>query len=147
MENRYHQTLTATDVNAVPTSRTINGKSLSSNITLTAADVNALPASTTIPSKLSDLTNDAGYITSSDLTDEVSQENKPVTANAVYEYVAQIEKVIASALNDLNTRLSNISTTYSDKEVVIAASLNDINARLKVLEDNAALSENEEINQ
>lgn len=114
-------TLTAADVNAVPTSRTINGKSLSSNITLTAADVNALPASTTIPSKLSDLTNDAGYITSSDLADEVSQEDKPVTASAVYEYVTQIEKVIASALNDINTRL-------------------------KALEDNAALFENGENN-
>lgn len=112
---------TASEVGAVPTSRTINGKSLSSNITLTAADVNALPASTTIPSKLSDLTNDAGYITSSDLVDEVSQENKPVTANAVYEYVTQIEKVIASALNDINTRL-------------------------KALEDNVALFEDEENN-
>ena len=35
-------TLTAADVGAVPTSRTINGKALSSNITLTAADVGAL---------------------------------------------------------------------------------------------------------
>lgn len=119
-------TLTAADVNAVPTSRTINGKSLSSNITLTATDVNALPAST----KLSDLTNDAGFITSSDLADEVSQEDKPITANAVYEYITELEKVIASALNDLNTRLS----TYSDKELVIAASLNDLNSRLKTLE-------------
>ena len=112
---------TASEVGAVPTSRTINGKSLSSNITLTASDVNALPANTVIPSKLSDLTNDAGFVTSSDLADEVSQENKPVTANAVYEYVTQIEKVIASALNDLNSRL-------------------------KALEDNAALFEDEENN-
>lgn len=121
-------TLTATDVNAVPTSRTINGKSLSSNITLTAADINALPASTTIPSKLSDLTNDAGYITSSDLTDEVSQEDKPVTANAVYEYITEDEKVIASALNDLNERIGDVETTVSDNEVVTAAALNDLNS-------------------
>lgn len=33
----------------VPTSRTVNGKALSSNISLTAADVGALPSSTTIP--------------------------------------------------------------------------------------------------
>lgn len=33
----------------IPTSRTINGKALSSNITLTAADVGALPATTTVP--------------------------------------------------------------------------------------------------
>jgi hypothetical protein len=49
-------------------------------------------------------------------------------------------------LNDLNARLSNISTTYSDKELVIAASLNDLNSRLKALEDNAALFENGENN-
>lgn len=41
---------TATDVGAVPTSRTVNGKALSSNISLTASDVGALPDSTTIGS-------------------------------------------------------------------------------------------------
>lgn len=34
----------------VPTTRTVNGKALSSNITLSASDVGALPSSTTIPS-------------------------------------------------------------------------------------------------
>lgn len=38
-------TLSASDVSAVPTSRTINGKALSSNITLSASDVSAAPAS------------------------------------------------------------------------------------------------------
>jgi hypothetical protein len=33
----------------VPTSRTVNGKALTSNITLTASDVSALPDSTIIP--------------------------------------------------------------------------------------------------
>lgn len=39
----------------VPTSRTVNGKALSANITLTASDVGALPSSTTIPSVPSDI--------------------------------------------------------------------------------------------
>lgn len=39
---------TAADVGAVPTSRTVNGKALSSDISLTASDVGALPDSTTI---------------------------------------------------------------------------------------------------
>lgn len=56
--------LGASDVGAVPTIRTVNGKALSSNITLSASDVGALPSSTSIPSKTSDLTNDSGYITS-----------------------------------------------------------------------------------
>ncbi len=38
-------TLSASDVSAVPTSRTVNGRSLSSNITLTASDVNAVTTS------------------------------------------------------------------------------------------------------
>ena len=41
-------TLTASDVSAVPTTRTVNNKALSSNITLTAADVGAVPTSRTI---------------------------------------------------------------------------------------------------
>lgn len=47
----------------VPSTRTVNGKALSSNITLSASDVNALPSSTSIPSKTSDLTNDSDFIT------------------------------------------------------------------------------------
>lgn len=56
--------LTASDVGAVPTTRTVNGKALSSNITLSASDVGALPSTTSIPSKTSDLTNDSNFITS-----------------------------------------------------------------------------------
>ena len=41
-------TYTASEVGAVPTTRTVNGKALSSNITLSASDVSALPASTSI---------------------------------------------------------------------------------------------------
>lgn len=52
------------DTSRVPTSRTINGKALTSNISLTASDVGALSSSTSIPSKTSDLTNDSGFITS-----------------------------------------------------------------------------------
>ena len=41
--------LTAADVGAVPTTRTVNGKALSADITLTASDVGALPSTTKIP--------------------------------------------------------------------------------------------------
>lgn len=41
---------TAADVGAVPTTRTVNGKALSADITLSASDVSALPSSTVIPS-------------------------------------------------------------------------------------------------
>ena len=45
----------------VPTSRTINGKPLSANVTLSASDVSALPSSTTIPTALADLTDDSTH--------------------------------------------------------------------------------------
>lgn len=44
-------TLTYVDVGAVPTSRTVNGRALSSNIYLTAADVGAVPTSRMVNSK------------------------------------------------------------------------------------------------
>lgn len=41
-------TYTASEVGAVPTTRTVNGKTLSGNITLSATDVGALPNTTTL---------------------------------------------------------------------------------------------------
>lgn len=51
---------------AVPNTRTVNGKALSSNITLNASDVNALPSSTTIPTSLSQLGDDSTHRTVTD---------------------------------------------------------------------------------
>ena len=44
-------TLAAGDVGAVPTSRTVNGKALSANVTLAASDVGAVPTSRTVNGK------------------------------------------------------------------------------------------------
>lgn len=41
-------TVTASDVGAVPTTTTVNGHALSSNVTVTAADVGAVPTTTTV---------------------------------------------------------------------------------------------------
>ncbi len=54
-------TYTASDVGAVPTTRTVNGKALSGNITLSASDVKALPDTTTIPTTLAGLTEDTTH--------------------------------------------------------------------------------------
>lgn len=54
-------TYTATEVGAVPTTRTVNGKALSGNITLSASDVKALPDTTTIPTALASLTEDSTH--------------------------------------------------------------------------------------
>ena len=60
--------ITINDVGSslVPVTRKVNNKSLDSDITLTASDVKALPDTTVIPTKTSQLTNDSGFITSSD---------------------------------------------------------------------------------
>lgn len=52
---------TASEVGAVPVTRKVNGKALSSDITLGASDVGALPSNTSIPSKVSDLANDSDF--------------------------------------------------------------------------------------
>ena len=49
----------------VLSSRTINGKALSSDITLSASDVGALPSSTSIPSATSDLSNNSYFVADS----------------------------------------------------------------------------------
>lgn len=91
LDDTYTIPQTYSDVGAVPTSRTVNGKSLNNNITLSASDVGALPTTThipsdqvnsdwnaatgvssilnkpAIPSNTSDLVNDSGFITSSSI--------------------------------------------------------------------------------
>lgn len=54
-------TYTASDVGAVPTTRTVNGKALSEDITLSATDVKALPDTTTIPTALAGLAEDTTH--------------------------------------------------------------------------------------
>lgn len=54
-------TYTASEVGAVPTTRTVNGKALSGNITLSATDVKALPDTTTIPTTLAGLAEDTTH--------------------------------------------------------------------------------------
>ena len=57
------------DSSKVPTTRKVNNKALSADITLDAEDVGALPDDTSIPTKTSDLTNDSGFITGYTETD------------------------------------------------------------------------------
>ena len=59
-------TINDVDSSFVPITRKVNNKQLNTDITLTASDVGALPDTTVIPTKTSQLTNDNGFITSSD---------------------------------------------------------------------------------
>ena len=86
------------DTSRVPTTRKVNGKALSSDITLTASDVSALPSSTSIPSKTSDLTNDSGFIagiTSTDITNALGY----TPASAVIEETISSSGAATQALD------------------------------------------------
>lgn len=68
---------------AVPNTRKVNNKALSSDITLSASDVGALPDTTVIPTKVSDLTNDSGFTTNTGTVTSVSVKMNGVTKGTV----------------------------------------------------------------
>lgn len=88
-------TLTYSDVSAVPATRTVNGKALSSDITLTYSDVSAVPTTRTINSKAlsSDIT-----LTASDLGITITSLGGVPTTRTVNGYALS----------------SNITLTYTD---------------------------------
>lgn len=127
----------------VPTSRTINNKALTSNISLTASDVGALPDSTTIgnatltiqkngttidtftanatsdktvnvtvPTDTNDLSNGAGYITNSALSNYVTL-NTLQTLSSGKKIFAN-DAVMAGNQTALLATISNKNTTTSD---------------------------------
>lgn len=104
---------TASEVGAVPTSRTVNGKALSSNITLTASDVSALPSSTSIPSKVSDLTNDAGYITGYTETDPTVPSWAKASSKPSYT-ASEVGAVPTTRTVNSKALSANITLTASD---------------------------------
>lgn len=114
---------TAGEVGAVPTTRKVNGKALSSDITLSASDVSALPSSTSIPSKTSDLTNDSGFITGYTETDPTvpswaKQSSKPSYTAAEVGAVPTTRKVNGKALSsDITLSASDVSALPSSTSI------------------------------
>ena len=82
---------------AVPNTRKVNNKALSSDITLSASDVGALPDTTVIPTKVSDLTNDSGFTTNTGT----------VTSVAVKMNGSEKGKVTSSGTIDLGTVITS----------------------------------------
>lgn len=79
----------------VPTSRTINGKALSGNITLSAGDVGALPSSTHIPSV-------AGLATETYVNQQIANALDFITE-------AEIDDICTSTLDVDNTLVDDIT--------------------------------------
>lgn len=168
---------TAAEVGAVPTTRKVNGKALSSDITLSASDVSALPSSTviptvndatltiqqngstvqtftanassnktaniTVPTKVSDLTNDSGYITGYTETDpaflasaahsitstDISNWNNKSDFSGSYDDLTD-KPSIPSALSDLTNDLdvsdfpndAGYLTSFTETDPIFTAS-------------------------
>lgn len=109
---------TAVDLSGyVPTSRTVNGKALSSNITLSASDVSALPNSTVIPTKTSDLTNDSGFSSVSVIARGSAGANiADITIDGVTKKIYSPEEVFLATYG--TTTSAQIETAYQNGLVV-----------------------------
>lgn len=120
----------------VPTTRTVNGKALSSDITLSASDINALPSSTTIPTKVSDLTNDSGFISSVAWNDISSKPNvftpdshnqASNTINALTGYSKPNTTSALSTSDTLNDALGKLEKALDGKQATITTmTANDV---------------------
>ena len=116
-------TPTASDVGAVPTTRTVNSKPLSSNITLTADDVNAAspPSSTTVTLTTSGWSSNTQTVTVSGVSaDETAQLIMPVPALASQTayYEAGI-LVTGQAANSLTFTCSTVPSSNLTVYVVM----------------------------
>lgn len=90
------------DANAVPNTRTVNGKQLNADITLSAADVGALPSDTVIPSVPDNIVK---YTTIGNV-----EATTPLDADSLQGHAADYFATAAS-LTSVN---SNISTMQND---------------------------------
>lgn len=120
----------------VATTRKINGKALSSDITLSASDVSALPSSTIIPTKVSDLTNDSGFISSVAWDDISSKPNvftpdshnqASNTINALTGYSKPNATSALSTSDTLNDALGKLEKALDGKQATLTTmTANDV---------------------
>ena len=129
----------------VPTSRTINGKALSANITLSASDVGALSSDTDIPSALSDLTADSTHRLVTDAEKDIwnaksnfsgnynDLTNKPtipsISGLATETYVDEAVSVKADSSHTHDTSYDALGTA-EEKANIVQANLNTVSNEL-----------------
>ena len=109
-------TLGASDVGAVPTTRTVNGKALSANISLTADDVGALPDTTVIPT----IPNNLVQYTAISAVQDVDTLNADTLEghNAAYfataEGLSTVNARVTTNTNSISTLTSGLSTANNN---------------------------------
>lgn len=113
IDKEYLPELTASDVSAVPTTRTINGKALSNNITLSARDVDALSNTTKIPSNLVNGSVNSLRTIGSKIEDDIYKLGEHAFAEG-YNTIASGSYSHAKGYNTTaNTRSLNVAGEYN----------------------------------
>jgi len=110
-------TLSASDVDAVPTTRTVNSKALSTDITLTASDVSAVPTTRKVNNKAlsDDVTLSASDVSAVPTTRRVNGNALSADVTVTRDQIAGIVKngASASANKSLNMTLSGTTLTIT----------------------------------
>lgn len=101
---------------AVPNTRKVNNKVLSSDITLLASDVGALPDTTVIPTKVSDLTNDSGYTTNKGTVTSVAVKMNGSTKGTVTSSGTIDLGTVLTSHQDISGKLDK--TTYEVNKTI-----------------------------
>ena len=128
--------LAASDVGAVPTTRTVNSKTLSADITLDASDVSAVPTSRTVNGKaLSADVADADYVTSQGTSGNweyrkwnsgkvelwLHETNATLAINSavgnMYQSSSNITRTVPSAVTLTSVLYSNVNIKYGSYSV------------------------------
>lgn len=101
---------------AVPNTRKVNNRALSSDITLLASDVGALPDTTVIPTKVSDLTNDSGFTTNTGTVTSVSVKMNDATKGTVTSSGTIDLGTVLTSHQDISGKLDK--TTYEVNKTI-----------------------------
>lgn len=119
--NDFNTAFSNIDSNAVPNTRTVNGKALSSNITLTAANVSAVPTSRTVN----------GKALSSNIT--LSASDVGAVTQTVYELTPQNGWTVASAASACHLIVTGRLATLVARLKAPSTTINDSNNRIFTL--------------
>ena len=114
----------------VPITRTVNSKALSSNITLNLDDISD-GTNRVIPTTTSQLTNNSGYITSSDLptnhvttnTTQTITANKTISSSTLLYFGSSYSYIYGDAYGNINIRNSESNSVFSSILTLNAQSL------------------------
>lgn len=123
---------TASEVGAVPTTRTVNGKALSDNIELSAADVKALPSTTTIPTTLAALTDDATHRVVTDTEKAAWNAKSSFSGN----YNDLTNKPAIPSIDGLATE-EYVNTAVANKEFILNSITEGSTKKFKVTVDDS----------